>query len=290
MESRDMTADDAASKGAWLKVLGSSGGFPIAGFACSGYLVHVSSQTLLFDCGPGVTTALIGADAKAGIDGVIISHLHSDHVLDLIPLGYALMTEWLTEGRTARLPLWLPPGGVEFLTRLSELFGHRHWRFPEDSRTAGQQALGAALAQGNDWMLTVFDAREYAPGDDIAFNALKIATAPVDHRIPTAAMRIRADGVDITYSADTRFFPPLADFALGTDLFLIDAHLSGPKAPGGAHMTPADAGRLAVLANAKRLVLCHLGAPEDGVLAQGAAAVHFGGEIHVAFETREYRL
>ncbi|MCZ7463988.1 MBL fold metallo-hydrolase [Rhizobium rhizogenes] len=273
-----------------LRVLGSSGGFPIAGFACSGYLVRLSGQTLLLDCGPGVMTALIGAEAKAGIDGVIISHLHSDHVLDLIPLGYALMTEWLTEGRTAPLPLWLPTGGVEFLGTLSDLFGHRHWRFPEDDGTAGQRALGAALARGQDWMLTVFDAREYAPGDEIASRSLKISTAPVDHRTPTAAMRIRTGDADLTYSADTRFFPPLGDFASGTDLFLVDAHLSGPKAPGGAHMTPADAGRLAALAGAKRLVLCHLGAPGDGPSARDAAAAHYSGEIHVAFEMREYFL
>lgn len=273
-----------------LIVLGSSGGFPIAGFACSGYLVHIGGRTLLLDCGPGVATALIGPDAKAGIDGVVISHLHPDHVLDLMPLGYALMTEWLTEGRTDPLPLYLPPGGTDFLQRLSDLFGHRNWRFPGNDGTAGRQALGAALSRGEDWMLTVFDVQEYTPGEDIHFGRLWIATMAVDHQIPTAAMRLRSDGADLTYSADSRFFLPLSDFGRGTDLFLMDAHLSGPKAPGGAHMTPAEAGRLAALAGARRLVLCHLGAPEDGPSALQAAAAHFDGEIQVAYETREYAL
>lgn len=279
-----------ASKDGWLKILGSSGGFPIAGFACSGYLVRLDGQNLLLDCGPGIAGALIGADAKAGIDGVVISHLHPDHVLDLIPLGYALMTEWLTEGRSRPLPLYLPPGGVEFLQKLSDLFGHRNWRFEEEGGNAGYRALASALARGEDWLLTVFDAREYAPGDDIVFGSLEIATLSVDHRIPTAAMRIRTEGADLVYSADTRFLPALGHFAIDTDLFLLDAHLSGPKAPGGAHMTPADAGRLAAIANAKRLVLCHLGAPEDGPSARQAAAAHFRGEIHVAFDVREYSL
>ncbi|MFS8049845.1 MBL fold metallo-hydrolase [Rhizobium sp. BR 314] len=273
-----------------LTVLGSSGGFPISGFACSGYLARVAGQSLLLDCGPGIAGALIGADAKAGIDGVVISHLHSDHVLDLIPLGYALMTEWLTDGRTEPVPLYLPPGGLEFLQSFSDLFGHRNWRFTEEGRNAGYQALGAALARGQDWLLTVFDAREYEPGEDIAFGTTTIATFPVDHRVRTAAMRLRLGAMDFVYSADTRFLPALGHFAAGTDLFLVDAHFSGPKAPGGLHMTPADAGRLAAIANAKRLVLCHLGAPEDGASARQAAAAHFDGEIHVAFDTREYRL
>lgn len=278
------------SKGGWLKVLGSSGGFPIAGLACSGYLARLGGQTLLLDCGPGVATALIGADAKAGVDGVVISHLHADHMLDLIPLGYALMTEWVTDGRTAPLPLYLPQGGIDLLGKLSDLFGHRNWRFPSEGGGFGRQALAAALERGEDWMSTVFDAREYDPGDDIAFGPLTVTTLPVDHRVPTAAMRLKHDGADFVYSADTRYWPALGNFAGGTDIFLVDAHLSGPKAPGGAHMTPGEAGRLAAMADAKRLVLCHLGAPEDGPSARRAAAAHFNGEIHVAFETREYGL
>ncbi|MDE1994018.1 MAG: MBL fold metallo-hydrolase, partial [Rhizobiaceae bacterium] len=245
---------------------------------------------LLLDCGPGVATTLIGADAKVGLDGIVVSHLHPDHVLDLIPLGYALMTEWVTEARTSPVPLYLPPGGLEFLQKLSDLFGHREWRFPEDSGNAGQRAIAATLARGEDWMLTVFDVREYAPGDDLVFGAVEIATMPVDHRIPTAAMRLKAGSADLVYSADTRFLSSLGDFANGTDLFLVDAHFSGPKAPGGAHMTPEDAGRLAAIAGARRLVLCHLGAPEDGPFAMEAAARHFDGEIQVAFDARDYGL
>lgn len=274
----------------WLKVLGSSGGFPIAGFACSGYLAGIGGQTLLLDCGPGVATALIGTDGRVGVDGIFISHLHPDHVLDLVPLGYALLSEWLVDGRTAPLPLYLPTGGKDFLQKLSDLFGHRAWRFPENGGNAGRQAIAAALASGKDWMLQVFDIREYQPGDTIALGSLDIASLPVDHRIPTAAMRLRAGAADFTYSADTSFLPQLAHFAKGTDLFLVDAHLSGPKAPGGMHMTPDEAGRLAAMANAQRLVLCHLGAPEDGASAQAAASAHFKGPVHVAFETREYSL
>ncbi|NLR98039.1 MBL fold metallo-hydrolase [Rhizobium sp. P38BS-XIX] len=279
-----------AMRSSSLTVLGSSGGFPISGFACSGYLARIAGQRLLLDCGPGIAGALIGADATAGVDAVIISHLHPDHVLDLIPLAYALMTEWLTEGRTQRVPLYLPPGGLEFIEKLSGLFGHRNWRFEEGGGNAGYRALGAALARGEDWLLTVFEACEYEPGDDIVLDGTTVATFPVDHRIPTAAMRIRFEGADLVYSADTRFLPALGNFAAGTDLFLVDAHFSGPKAPGGLHMTPADAGRLATIANAKRLVLCHLGTPEDCASARQTAAAHFSGVIHTAYDTREYSL
>ncbi len=276
--------------GGLLRILGSSGGYPIAGFPCSGYLAQVDGRRVLLDCGPGVITALIGPDAKANIDAVVISHLHPDHVLDLIPLGYALLSTWLTSEQVERLPLYLPPGGLDFLRRFSDLFGHRGWRLAQKGGTAGRRALATALEDGQDWMLTVFDVREFSPGDTIAVGGLSIETLPVDHQLPTAAMRIKTEEADLVYSADTRFLPTLAEFALGTDLFLVDAHHSGPNAPGGAHMTPSDAGRLAAMAGAKRLVLCHLGAPGDGASATSEASVHFDGQVHVAFETREYAL
>lgn len=269
----------------WLRILGSSGGFPISGLACSGYLVRMQGRTLLLDCGPGVATALIGADAKTGLDAIIISHLHPDHVLDLVPLGYSLLAEFLTGGRTGPLSLWLPAGGRDFLTRLSDLFGHRYWQPFDITGPEGKRNIAEAMTAGEDWFLTVFEIREYTPGDTIRLAPLDIATAPTDHNIPTAAMRL---GSGLVYSADTRFHPALSEFARNAALFLVDAHLSGPLS-GGAHMTPAEAGRLAHMARVERLVLCHLGAPQDGPSARQAAAAHYDGPIDIAFETREYR-
>jgi len=71
-----------------LHVLGCApaGGNP--GEACSGYLVTAGGSRVLLDCGPGVLASLLARDA-APLDAIVLSHLHFDHVADLIPLGFA---------------------------------------------------------------------------------------------------------------------------------------------------------------------------------------------------------
>ena len=273
-----------------LRVLGSSGGFPAGGLPCSGYLYRAEGKALLLDCGPGVATTLLAENGRSNLDAVLISHIHPDHVLDLIPLGYAMLTEWTHDGRTQPLSLYMPRGGRAFLTQLSDLFGHRNWRFPASGGTPGHEGIAAALARGEDWMLTVFDIREYDAGDTLDIHGLCVETLPVDHSVPTAAMKIGRSGRQLVYSADTRFIETLAAFSQGAKVLLADAHLSGPKAPGGAHMSPLEAGRLAALANVETLVLCHLGAPEDGPSAIAEAGTEFGGAVHLAMSQQEYAL
>src|SRR4051794_29253030 len=115
------------SNGSYLRVLGSSGGFPAMGLPCSGYLLVANQRKILFDCGPGVACALLQHSENCDLDAVCISHVHPDHILDLVPLAYSLMTQWVSEGRTVPLPVYMPTGGRALLERLSGLFGHRQW-------------------------------------------------------------------------------------------------------------------------------------------------------------------
>ncbi|HEY3614439.1 MAG TPA: MBL fold metallo-hydrolase, partial [Gaiellales bacterium] len=80
-----------------LHVLGcaTAGGNP--GEACSGYLVTAGGSRILLDCGPGVVASLLARDASP-LTAVVLSHLHFDHIGDVVPLGFAhmigLATEW----------------------------------------------------------------------------------------------------------------------------------------------------------------------------------------------------
>src|ERR671924_2058344 len=50
-------------------------------------LVRAGGRCFLVDCGSGVTQRLLGAGATgAQIDAVLLTHLHSDHVVDLFQL------------------------------------------------------------------------------------------------------------------------------------------------------------------------------------------------------------
>ena len=73
-----------------LTVLGKSPAWQDAGGACSGYLVEDAGTALVLDCGNGVFAKLRAARDYTEIDAVLISHLHADHILDLVPFAYAL--------------------------------------------------------------------------------------------------------------------------------------------------------------------------------------------------------
>src|SRR5436189_453364 len=73
-----------------ITVLGKSPSWQDAGGACSGYLVEDVGTRLLLDCGNGVFSKLRLRVDYTELDAVLISHLHADHILDLVPYAYAL--------------------------------------------------------------------------------------------------------------------------------------------------------------------------------------------------------
>src|SRR5436190_6529974 len=73
-----------------VTVLGKSPSWQDAGGASSGYLVQDGATSLLLDCGTGVFAKLRAELDYLGVTAVVLSHLHADHFLDLVPFSYAL--------------------------------------------------------------------------------------------------------------------------------------------------------------------------------------------------------
>ena len=73
-----------------ITVLGKSPSWQDAGGACSGYLIEEGDTAVLLDCGNGVFAKLRRYRDYVAVDAVVISHLHADHFLDLVPFAYAL--------------------------------------------------------------------------------------------------------------------------------------------------------------------------------------------------------
>src|SRR5206468_3008028 len=73
-----------------LTVLGKSPSWQDADGACSGYLIEEGQTAVLLDCGNGVFSKLRRYRDYGAIDAVVVSHLHADHFLDLVPYSYAL--------------------------------------------------------------------------------------------------------------------------------------------------------------------------------------------------------
>ena len=107
-----------------ITVLGKSPSWQDVDGACSGYLVEEQGCRLLIDCGNGVFSKLRRFVDYVDVDAVVISHLHADHFLDLVPFSYAL----------TYAPRQQPVPG-------RPLAGHRRARPARAARAAGRARL-----------------------------------------------------------------------------------------------------------------------------------------------------
>jgi ribonuclease BN (tRNA processing enzyme) len=132
-----------------LTTLGGSAAGPNPGQGCSGYLLESGSTRVVLDLGPGTLPELRRHVDFREIDGIILSHLHLDHWLDVLALRYALAYNPVAPRRP--LSIWLPPGGLAFFDRLAVAFN------------SGYQANA---------FFSVFSLQEYDPDADLPIGSL----------------------------------------------------------------------------------------------------------------------
>jgi ribonuclease BN (tRNA processing enzyme) len=255
-----------------LEVLGKSPAWTDAGGACSGYLVREGATTLLLDCGNGVFGKLRARCDPFAVDAVLLTHLHADHVVDVLPFAYALRyapRDPLGSGR-ARPSLYVPPGAH---ARLRSMVG---WWGPED-------LLDAA-----------FDVHEYDPAGELAVGDLALRFCAVPHYVPTWAVELRATSsaaARLVYGADCAPNDALVDFARDADLLLVEATLTEPETDGErGHLTAAEAGAIAARAGAGQVVVTHYSDLLDAGRVREDAARALGREPELAVEGAAYEV
>jgi ribonuclease BN (tRNA processing enzyme) len=246
-----------------IRILGSEPAWPSASRACSGFLVQSARSTILVDCGTGVFERLRAVIPPEELTGVVISHLHFDHWVDLVPFRYYLAFEAASPVRPS---LHLPPGANEKLHDIIE---------PIDPATR--------------FFADVFETSEYDPRGELRFGELLITFRQTRHPIETYAFKLTLGTKTAVYSADTGWAEYIADFAQGADLFLCEATWGADDGNVEMHLSGAEAGRLAELAKVKRLLLIHLAETkaEDAVRA---AQREYGGSVQYAEAGRTFTL
>lgn len=261
-----------------VTVLGKSPSWQDASGACSGYLIEEDGFRLLLDCGNGVFSKLRGHCDYVDVDTVLLSHLHADHFLDLVPYSYALtyaprqqpvpVAGWPGTTDPARPELYAPAGAAETFRRIVGCWG---------SEGLIEEA---------------FRLREYEPWDELEAGPFHIRFCEVPHYTPTFAIELRSgDGPRFTYSADCSPNEALIDFARDTDLLLIEATLPRPERTGErGHLTPEEAGEHGRQAGAKRVVITHFSDELDSEWARERAAAAFGGQVELAHDGAVYTL
>lgn len=253
-----------------LTVLGRSPAAPNPGEACAGYLLEADGSRVLLDIGPGVVAQLLRRHHPDELDTVVVSHMHADHMLDLVTLRYVY--PWRARPHDQRLRVVMPPGSADQLLDLAKgVGGARH--FEDTFRVSEHDGSGA-----------------------VACGSLRVLPVETQHYIPCWGFRVEAEGRRFAYTADTAPCAGLSDLADGADLLLSEATLrsleedAAPPEPRG-HLLPAEAGAAARDAGARRLVLTHLPVNgSDGEWARVAAAEAFGGDVEVASPGTTYEV
>lgn len=253
-------------------MLGKSPAWEDSGGACSGYLIEQDDTSLLLECGNGVFGKLRSRVTDYSmLDAVVVSHLHADHWLDLIPFSYALNYS-PRRAHSGEMPvagsggpaLWGPPGSAEAFGRVTGAWG-------------SDQLLASA-----------FEVGEYSSEGEVRIGPLRATFQPVPHYIETFAVSLASpEGPRIVHGADCRPNQELIDFAKGADLLTVEATLAQqgdePEEERG-HMTAREAGALAREAEAARVMITHFSDELDPDEVRSEAEAGFGGEVILAQE------
>ncbi len=260
-----------------ITVLGKSPAWQDAGGACSGYLIEAEDYSLLLDCGNGVFSKLRSTRDYIEIDAVLISHLHADHFLDLVPFSYALtyaprqqpvpVAGWPGTSSPARPELYAPVGAGKLFRAMVGCWG------------------------SDDLIEKAFALQEYDGPDELTIGPFAVRFCEVPHYTRTFAVEVSTGAARFTYSADCSPNEELIPFACGTDLLLIEATLPRPERTGErGHLTPSEAGQLARRAGARAVVITHFSDELDPGWARAEASRAYGAGVALAEEGAVYTL
>jgi ribonuclease BN (tRNA processing enzyme) len=260
-----------------LTVLGKSPSWQDADGACSGYLIEEDGTAVLLDCGNGVFSKLRRYRDYTTVDAVVISHLHADHFLDLVPFSYALtyaprqqptpVDRWPGTDNPARPQLYAPKGATELFRRVVGAWGNQ------------------------DLIENAFSISEFEPEEVVEVGSLRFRFQDVPHYTETFAVDVRSlnGGGRITYGADCCPNEQLVEFAKDTDLLIVEATLPRPERTGiRGHLTPEEAADHACRARVKRVLLTHVSDELDKLWIRKCAERVFSGPIEIASEGAVY--
>ena len=238
-------------------------------------LVEAGHQRFLFDAGRGALQRLHQAGIRwQDIDGVFLTHLHSDHLVGFPDLW---LTGWFQGPQRDRpLQVWGPPGTRRMLHHLREAFDVEiQARIADGARPQGAALIGHDIGEG-----IVFD------HDGVRITAFAVDHPPLRHAF---GYRIDAGGRSVVLSGDTRYSDNLIRHATGVDLLIHEVASPDTFARVGLsparaapvlahHVTPQQAGLVFVKTHPRLAVYSHIVQPSatDADLLPQTRSVYAG--------------
>jgi len=240
-----------------LIILGSGTCVPSLTRGSPASVVRTKDRILLIDSGSGTLERLLKVDiAIHDVDMILYTHIHPDHVADLVPFLFASKYDW--EPRYRDLTIMGGKGFSAFFQKLLDLYGN--W--------IQSDLFSTHIIESGD------ETHEY-PG-------FRIVTKPMAHLPMSVAFRIETDdGRAMVLSGDTDYNSNLVELAADADLLVLESALPDEKKVEG-HLSPSVAGRIATESGCKRLVLTHLYPICEAFDIKGQCASAYGGPFEIA--------
>ena len=227
-------------------------------------LFCLNGKEIVVDCGLGVTKGLVDQGMRlTDLSMIFISHLHSDHYLELGPL---IHTAW-TAGLKSKVDVWGPAGLDAYWSAfLASMKADIDLRIEDEGRPDLRELL----------RIHVIDAGVVMKSDGLTVSALRTEHPPL---VDCYALSFKTASLHIVYSGDTAPITALEDFARKADLLIHEAMLESAlpalleRVGNGSdklmkhwlrsHTFAHDAAKIAARAGVKQLALSHLIPSDD---------------------------
>lgn len=262
-----------------LTIVGCSGSFAGPRSPASCYLVQAEHKgrtwNLMLDLGNGALGALQRHIDPLAIDAVVLSHLHSDHCLDLCGL-------YVVQKYSPAQPVNSPSGPTGPRTQIA---------------VYGPEGTGARMARAYDMtppdtMDHEFDFHTVIDGGAFRVGPFTVTPYLVNHPAEAYGIRVEADGAVLAYTGDTDTCDGLKPLFHNATLALADsAFVDGRDDARGVHLSGSRAAQAAVDAGGvQRLMLTHIPPWNDPAVCRAQAAAIWPGDVELAEPDAEYDL
>ena len=220
-------------KMAELIVIGSGTGVPSLRRGSPGIFVLSDNSKILIDSGPGALRKMLEVGITyRDMDLILYTHLHPDHVADLVAILFASKY-----GDLPREKDLLCAGGAGFKSYFEKL-----------------KSLYGSWIESKSYQLTIKELLI----DPLLYQGIKVLTKPMAHLPSSVGYRIEfEDGKAVAISGDTDYCQNLVELGYQTDLLVLECSFPDGKKVEG-HLTPSVAGRIALESGCKKLLLTHL--------------------------------
>jgi ribonuclease Z len=252
--------------------------------------VETAAARVLVDCGSMVTQRLIESGCRgAFLDALLVSHLHSDHLVDF----YQLVVSSWHQGRAAPWVVYCPETVIPVIEATMAA-----WQDERALRiTFEQRPTATGLAVGCETL---------APGRRITIGDLEIEPVLVDHGpiVPAYGFVLRSGGKTAVLSGDTAVCDPVIAAGRGAHLLVHEVYMhkempliAGRRsaatvaATSSYHTLSSEVGDIARRMGAGALALTHFVPPDfDRAALLAEVAKSYDGPVFVGEDLMEFDL